>query len=115
MKSLNLNNFRPVRFLIATFVCTLLFFTSAFPAMASVSRPSNGAVSLDEVQNRTDEVAKSQPRSLEELQADANGGLNAVQGKADYNKMNRPGNSQDATTVKEQVKEGLKNIIPGKN
>ena len=115
MKGINFKSItlRSMQFVITACLCTLVFFTSAFPAAASVSKPSDGVVSLDDIQSRTDEVARSQPRSLKELQSDAEGGLNAVQGKADYSKMNRPGNSQDATTFEETIKEGLKNITPG--
>lgn len=105
----------PIRFLIVAFICTLLFFVSAFPAIASTSEPSDGVVSLDEIQARTNAIAGSQPRSLEEIQADTEGGLNSIQGKADYHKMSRPENSQDATTVEDQIKDALESITPGKD
>lgn len=47
---------------------------------------------------------------MQEVQAKAQKGLNAVQGDADKDKMYRPSNSGDATTVKEEVKDFLGNI-----
>lgn len=107
---------RSARLIVMTCICALLLFSNMMPSMAaSSSRSYDGEVSLDEIQNRTDEIAKSDPRSMEELQSDLEGGLNAVQGKGDYGKMKRPSNSKDATTIKEQIEEGLKNITPGRN
>ncbi len=117
MKSINLKSIslRYLQFFITACLCTFVFLTSTFPAAASVSQPSDGVVSLDEIQARTEEVAKSQPCSLKELHSDVEGGLNAVQGKADYNKMNRPDNSQDATTVEEKIIKGFDSLTSESN
>lgn len=103
---------RLVRFLMATFVCTFLFLSSAFPVVAATSSATKGEDALKGIQKESEEVLKSDPRSMEEVQSKAKGGLNAVQGGADVNKMYRPENSQDATSVEERVK-GFLNDFTG--
>ncbi|MGD2184286.1 hypothetical protein [Lusitaniella coriacea] len=117
MKStlLSLDFFRPVRFLIAAFVCTILFFGSAFPAVAATSSPTQGEASLNQVQKETDKFStksprERQPRSVQETAADAKG-LNAVQGRADKEKMNTPEDSQDANSVEDMVKSGYQKVF----
>ncbi|MGB3510762.1 MAG: low temperature-induced protein [Microcoleaceae cyanobacterium] len=101
---------RLVRFLMATFVCTFLFLSSAFPVVAATSSPTKGEDALKEVQKESEEVLRSNPRSMEEVQSKAKGGLNAVQGGADMNKMYRPENAQDATSVEERVQDFLNDL-----
>ena len=105
-----LEKLRPIRFLIAAFVCTLLFISSAYPAAATTSQPTDSEASLNQIQEKTDEAAKSNPSSFQEIESDTEGGLNLVQGKADQEKMSTPENSQDATTVKEKIENILSKI-----
>ncbi len=103
---------RPVRFLMTACVAAFLFFTNVFPAMAAKSQPTDGEVQLTKIEERSEQVLKSNPRSLEEVQANnSEKGLNAVQGEANKNKMSRPENSQDATSVEEQIDQGLKGFL----
>lgn len=101
------------RFVIAGLLCVTLLFSNALSAAAigtSKSMPTEGTEQLKGIQQETDKVANSNPRSMQEVQAKAQKGLNAVQGDADKDKMYRPSNSGDATTVKEEVKDFLGNI-----
>ncbi len=104
--SFGLSMFRPVRFLVVAFTCALVFFSSAFPA-AAVNNPTSslqdGTTQLLGTQKETDKVATEPPLGLKEVQKKSNEGLNEVQGSADIEKQKTPANSQDATTVEDQI------------
>ncbi|ALF53941.1 hypothetical protein ACX27_15500 [Nostoc piscinale CENA21] len=107
---------RPVRFLIVAFTCALVLFSNAFPALAIESyksEPTEATTQLLETQKKTDEVGRSAPPGLNKVQEESNKGLNEVQGDADIDKMKRPENSQDATSVRDEV-ENLLEKVTGK-
>lgn len=109
----NLSNLRPVRFLIAAFVATLLFFSNAVPAFAistSPSSPTKGEAPINDIYEKSEDVLKGEPRTQAELRDTAAEGVNEVQGAADLDQMNTPENSQDAVTAKEQVERVLEKI-----
>lgn len=117
ISSLVLSILRPVRFVILAFACTLLFLNHALPAFAISSyqsHPTEGPTQLLETQRKTDEVAKSEPPKLEEVQEKSNKGLNEVQGDADIDQMKRPSNSQSATSVEENVQNFLEKVTGNK-
>jgi hypothetical protein len=95
-----------VRFLIVTVLATILLISSAFPAAAATSRPEEGEANLNEIQKRTDDIAKQAPPSLKDVQKGTEeGGLNEVQGKADIEKMVKPGDAKEAAPpIVEEVK-----------
>ncbi|MBD2679161.1 MULTISPECIES: hypothetical protein [Nostoc] len=104
---------RPVRFLVVAFTCALLLLSSAFPAFAIdsyQSKPTEGETQLLDIQRKTDEAAKKPPIGLEETQAKTQGGLNEVQGTADFDKQKRPENSQSSTSVEESIKNVLDKV-----
>lgn len=106
-------NLRPIRFLIATCVCALLVFSSAFPALATTSHksdPTSAEAKMGDIERRSQEALKQDPRPLNEVTEASKGGLNAVQGDANKEKMKTPENS-NATSVEEQLKEGLKKVF----
>ncbi|MDJ0571536.1 MAG: hypothetical protein QNJ53_21150 [Pleurocapsa sp. MO_192.B19] len=98
-----------VRLLLTAFICGLLFISSAYPAQAVTSSATDSEVSLNKVQKETDDVAKSNPRGIKETTKKAQGGLNAVQGGADKDKMVSPEDT-NATTVKEKAASFLDNL-----
>ncbi|WP_019503616.1 hypothetical protein [Pleurocapsa sp. PCC 7319] len=98
-----------LRLLLTAFVCGLLFISSAYPAQAATSRATEGEASLNRVQAKTDEVASSNPRGINEVTKEAQKGLNAVQGGADADKMISP-DEANATTVKEKAANLLDNL-----
>ncbi len=102
-------NLRPMRFLIAAVFCTLLFVANTLPAAAATSSPDKGVTPLQGIEQKSQDVLKEGPRDLEKTQSEAQKGLNAVQGGADYNKLNRPENAK-STSVEEQIKEGLRDL-----
>ncbi|KZL49520.1 hypothetical protein PN488_22150 [Nodularia spumigena CS-591/12] len=104
---------RPVRFVIVASACTLLFLSSVSPAFAISSYqsdPQEGTTQLLETQRKTDEVAKSKPLTLKEVQENSKKGLNEVQGDADIDKMKSPENSPSATSVEENVQNFLEKL-----
>lgn len=112
-------NFRPVRALMIAFVSAFLFLTTTIPAFAAVgfgtssSKPSDGTAQLGKIEALSQDIAESKvaPGSMKEAQARAQGGINEVQGDADKDKMSRPSNSQDATTVTDQIGKALKKVV----
>ncbi|BAY30626.1 conserved hypothetical low temperature-induced protein [Nostoc carneum NIES-2107] len=104
---------RPVRFLVIAFTCTLLFVSNAFPAFAIdsyQSNPEEATTQLLETQRKTDEVGRSNPPGLKEVQKKSNEGLNEVQGDADIDKMKRPENSTSSTSVEDNIENFLEKV-----
>jgi hypothetical protein len=99
--SIWLSNLRPIQVLLSTLLLFTLVFASGFPALAarSGSNPSNGAnanngaVHLDEIQDRTQEAVENPELSLNPLDKLPEDGLNEVQGTADRDKMLNNSNS----------------------
>ncbi|ABA22486.1 conserved hypothetical low temperature-induced protein [Trichormus variabilis ATCC 29413] len=111
--SVVLSMLRPVRFLIVAFTCALLFLSSTVPAFAISSyqsEPTEATDQLLETQKATDEVARSAPPGLKEVQKKSNEGLNEVQGAADIDKQKRPANSQDSTSVEGEIQNLLEKV-----
>lgn len=112
---LKLSTFRPVRFLVVAIACAMMFFSNVLPASAISSTPSDprsGETPLNEIFERSEDALKAEPRGMRELQTEANKGINEVQGDADLNssQMNRPDNSQNATSAEEQVENVLRKL-----
>jgi hypothetical protein len=111
--------FRPVRALAIVLVSAFLFLTTTIPAFAAAgfksapSKPTDGTAQLGKIEARSQDIAESKvaPGSMEESEARAQGGINEVQGAADKDKMSRPSNSQDATTVTDQIGKALKKVV----
>lgn len=102
-----------LRTVLVAFTCALLIMSSALPAAAissSRSNPSEGATRLDKIFEKSEEVTKADPLSMEETQREANQGLNEIQGGADVNQMNRPEDSSHATTAKDQLQNALERV-----
>lgn len=114
MKRFTVSAFRPLRMLVIVFACALIVLSNALPAFAmgrNKSKPSDGTIQLDKIEQRAEDMAQSDPLSLKETQSRTQGGLNEVQGSADKNKMKRPSNSQDATTIGDQLEGALEKVI----
>ena len=107
----HLNNWlkTSVRMIVTVVVCGLLFVSSAYPANAVTSSPTDGEANLNRIQAETDDVARSNPRGIEEVTEKAQQGTNAVQGAADADKMVKP-EETNATTVKEKAASFLDNL-----
>jgi hypothetical protein len=121
MKSFTIKQFslQAIRVLTIAFVSAFLFLTTTVPAFAAFgfgstsSKPTDGTAQLGKIEARSQDIAESKvaPGSMEESEARAQGGINEVQGAADKDKMSRPSNSQNATTVTDQVGKALKKAV----
>jgi hypothetical protein len=121
MKAFTIKQFslRTIRVLTIAFVSVFLFLTTTVPAFAAFgfgstsSKPTDGTAQLGKIEARSQDIAESKvaPGSMEESEARAQGGINEVQGAADKDKMSRPSNSQNATTVTDQVGKALKKAV----
>lgn len=98
-----------LRLVLTVFVCGILFIASAYPAQAANSKPTEGEATLNKIQDKTDDVARSNPRGINEVTEEAQKGLNAVQGAADSDKM-IDRDEANATTVKEKAASFLDNL-----
>ncbi|MBW4522758.1 MAG: hypothetical protein KME16_24215 [Scytolyngbya sp. HA4215-MV1] len=101
---------RPVRFLLAIAVCAMLLISNVQPAAAfgmPKSSPSEGATQFDKVLDESGRFIESGPPSMEDVQSGSQKGINEVQKDADADKMKNAQNSQQATSVEEQVKHAL--------
>ena len=98
-----------IRAVLTVLVCGLLFVSMANPVQAATSKATDGEVSLNGIQAKTDDVATSNPRGIKEVTKEAQKGLNAVQGSADADKMVSP-DEADATTVKEKAANFFDNL-----
>ena len=103
-----------LRLILTVMVCGLLFISSAYPAQATPSQatPSEttkGEANLNRIQAKTDDVARSNPRGIEEITEEAQKGTNAVQGGADLDKMVTP-EETNATTVEEKAANFLEKL-----
>ncbi|BAZ39188.1 conserved hypothetical low temperature-induced protein [Calothrix sp. NIES-4101] len=101
---------RSFRFIIATALCLTLLFSNVLPASAnstSRSADTDATSQLNKIQEKTDKIGASKGPDLEETQAETQNGLNEVQGDADKDKMFRPSNSQNATSIENQVENFL--------
>lgn len=120
---------RFLKVLSTLFLSALILLSSGLPALAGGtystpprrgealinSEPSpldKGEARLDDIYQKSKDILKSPPPSMEQVQSEAQKGINEVQGNADVNEMYRPENSQDATTAAEQVEKALtKNLL----
>lgn len=101
-----------LRTVFVVFTCAVLIMSNAFPAAAissSRSNPSQGEAPLDNIFEKSEEVTKAPPLSMEETQKRANEGINEIQGAADREQMYRPENS-NATTGKDQLQNVLEKV-----
>ena len=98
-----------IRLFITVFVCGLFMLSAVSPVQAATSKATDGEASLNRIQAKTDDVARSNPRGMKEVSKKAQNGLNGVQGSADKGKMVSPEDS-NATTVREQAAKILDNL-----
>lgn len=119
IKFFNLPKVRPFRFIIVAIATVLMLFSTNLPASAigtSKSSMKSGETQLNTIQKETDKLSdklvndNTAAPGMKETQAKTQKGLNAVQGAADANKMYRPSNSKEATTVENKVNNFLDNL-----
>lgn len=111
---LKLSALRPLRFLVACCISALIVFSHALPAFSapinptgSRTAPQEGEQKLLNIEKDAQKAVIKDPYSRGETQAKANEGLNEIQGSEDADKMNRPENSQDASSPEDKAKNFL--------
>jgi hypothetical protein len=74
------------------------------------SSPTEGEAQLDQIYQKTQDTLKNPPLTLKEVESASQKGINEVQGAGDVDKMYRPSNSKQATSVTEQVEKALDKV-----
>lgn len=102
---------RSLRVLMIAFACALVLFVNATPALAigsTQSNPAEGETRLDEIFEKSEDMLKSDNAlDADKVRQQANQGINEIQGSADVQQMNRPSNSQRATSAAEEVQQAV--------
>lgn len=104
---------RPVRFFVAACICALVFVSYALPAYSATSSPTSGEENLTGIERKSqDAISGKSPYDFDinKQEKETHPGLNEIQGAADYEKMNRPENSQDVKSIEQKVESALENI-----
>jgi hypothetical protein len=116
-KRLNGAAMRIARAIAVVFTCALLFMANLAPANAAPmnnagtnSDLTKGSERLDDVQKKSEEILRNPPMSLDRVVDESNKGLNEVQGDADVQDMNRPSNSQQATSIQDKAEQVLEKV-----
>jgi hypothetical protein len=76
--------------LLSALLVTVIFLANSLPVIAGSSDPTQGTVRLDEIQAKTQTAIDSPATDLKTIEERSKGGLNEVQGTADYGKMANP-------------------------
>lgn len=98
-----------LRAVLTVFVCGLLFISVANPAQAITSKTTEGEATLNKIQDKTDDVARSAPMGIEEVTKESQKGLNEVQGAADRDEMISPDEAK-SETVKDKAANFFDNL-----
>ncbi len=106
------SSIRPLRFLVAGLMCTMLFFASMTPAQAASVAKSKTTDGIDRLQKIDDDAQKNiddPAMSLDEVQKRSQNGLNEIQGAADKDKMYTSKSSKPP--VAEKIEKALDKIV----
>jgi hypothetical protein len=108
-----ISNIRPVRFLVAGLMCTVLFFASMTPVKAdsnvAKSKTTDGVERLQKIDDDTYKNIDDPAMSLEEVQKRSQNGLNEIQGADDKDKMFTSKSSKPP--VAEKIEKALDKIV----
>ena len=89
-------------------IACFVVFSVVSPANANPSSPTKGEANLNDIQAKTDQLAKQDPPSLKDIQdRTGKGGLNEVQGTADKDKMISPKDAENNTSIEEKLENFL--------
>ncbi len=120
------------RGLMAIAIVTMLLLSSTVPAFArdnathksnvrgnnpqtminsTKSNPTEGEAPLNEIYEKSEDILREPPPGMQRVQQEAVQGYNEVQGDADFDKMHRPDNSQEATSAAEKVENALEKVL----
>ena len=77
-----------------------MFLANGLPAIAANSDPTEGTVQLDKIFENTEKAIESPATDIKTIEERSKGGLNEVQGTADYGKMVDSGNPESPVARK---------------
>jgi hypothetical protein len=89
-----------LQMLFSALLITVMFFGNSLPAIAASSDPTEGTVQLDAIQQNTEKAIESPAMNMKAIQERSKGGLNEVQGTADYGKMVNSGDPESPVAKK---------------
>jgi hypothetical protein len=92
------------RLVVMIYICGLMVFANAVPAIASQGNPTKGMQQLPNIQNKAEDAIKSAPYGIDKVEQESSQGLNEVQGSADFNKMKRDTNEGKLPAVSKAEK-----------
>jgi len=96
-------------------LCVIVLFANGAPAYAFGSKtssdPSDGVVQLDDVLDNARDSIYNDSIGMKDVQKKSSKGLNGVQGAADADKMKKPSDSSEVTTVKDDIENVLESIM----
>jgi hypothetical protein len=85
---------RLTQMLLSALLITAMFLANGSPAVAGSGDPTQGTVQLNQIQKKTQAAIDSPATDLKTIEERSKGGLNEVQGSADYEKMNNPDDAE---------------------
>jgi hypothetical protein len=85
---------RFMQMLLSAMLVTVIFLANSLPVIAGSSDPTQGTVQLDKIQEKTQEAIDAPATDLKTIEQRSKGGLNEVQGAADYDKMANPDDTE---------------------
>jgi hypothetical protein len=89
-----------LQMLFSTLLVTVMFFANSLPVIAASSDPTDGVVQMNEILDKTEEAIQSPATNLKTIEERSKGGLNEVQGTADYSKMTNSGDPESPVAKK---------------
>jgi uncharacterized protein YoxC len=92
------------RFVILAYICGVMLFGSVLPAVAAQSNLKKGLEQLPNIQTKAEDITKASPYGIDKVIKDTNGGLNEVQGTADFDRMKRGANGDTLPAVRQVEK-----------
>jgi hypothetical protein len=85
---------RLMKMLLSALLVTVMFLANSLPVIAGSTDPTQGTVQLNKIQEKTQAAIDSPATDLKTIEERSKGGLNEVQGSADYDKMINPDDTE---------------------
>ncbi len=105
-------SFRSLFSMFSLLFCSALLFLglTMAPSLASQgSDPTQGTTQMPETMKAAEDVAKSAPMSIEEIEERNKDGLNEVQGDADKDKMYKSNTNKPGPAIVQDIKKAIDN------
>lgn len=103
-------SFRSLFSMFSLLLCSALLFLglTMAPSLAlQGSNPTKGTAQMPETMKAAEDVAKSDPMSMEEIAERSKGGLNGVQGDADKDQMYKSNTNKPGPAIVQDIKKAI--------